>query len=64
MAKSIATTEIIRTERIPYQSIEIQSNNVYRIQKTHSKITELLGDGVLVRPTSKYLHIQSLLNKE
>ena len=42
MAKSIATKEVIRTEWITYQSIEIHSNDVYLIQKTHSKITELL----------------------
>ena len=41
------TNEIIRTEWITYQSIEIQSNDVHQIQKTHSKITELLGDGVI-----------------
>ena len=57
------TNEIIRTEWITYQSIEIQSNDVYRIQETHSKITELLGEGVLVTPSSPNSHIQSLLIK-
>jgi len=57
------TNEIIRSEWITYQSIEIQSNDVHRIQKTHSKITELLGDGVLVRPSSPEFTYSKLADK-
>ena len=57
------TNEIIRTEWITYQSIEIQSNDVHRIQKTHSKITELLGEGVIVRPSSPEYTYSKLADK-
>ena len=63
MAKSIAKKEIIRTAWITYQNIEIQSNNIYRIQKTHSKITQLLGEGVLVRPSSPEFSYSKLSDK-
>ena len=62
--KNPKTNEIIRTEWITYQNIEIQSNDVYRIQKTHSKITELLGKGVRVSPSSPNLLIQNLQIRE
>ena len=45
------TNEIIRTEWITYQNIEIESRDVYNIQKTYSQITELLGKGVRVKPS-------------
>ncbi len=55
--------EIIKTEWITYQNIEIQSNYVYRIQKTHSKITELLGKGVRVSPNSPKFTYSRLADK-
>ena len=61
--KNPKTNEIIRTEWITYQNIEIQSNDVYRIQKTHSKITELLGEGVIVKPSSPEYTYSKLANK-
>ena len=56
--------EIIRTEWFTYQSIELQSNDVYRIQKTHSKITQLLGEGVLVRPSFPEFTYSKLADKK
>ena len=61
--KNPKTNEIIRTEWITYQSIEILSNDVHRIQKTHSKITELLGDGVFVSPSSPEFTYSKLADK-
>ena len=61
--KNPKTNEIIRTEWITYQNIEIQSNDVYRIQKTHSKITELLGKGVRVSPSSPQFTYSRLADK-
>ena len=52
ITKNPKTNEIIRTEWITYRNIEIQSNDVYRIHKTHSKITELLGKEVGVSQSS------------
>ena len=61
--KNPKTNEIIRTEWITYQNIEIQSNDVYTIQKTHSKITELLGKGVRVSPSSPQFTYSRLADK-
>ena len=36
---------------------------MYRIQKTHSKITELLGNGVFVRPSSPEFTYSKLADK-
>tara|TARA_Y100000589_G_C27175479_1_gene638530 strand:- start:666 stop:1448 length:783 start_codon:yes stop_codon:yes gene_type:complete len=57
------TNEIIRTEWITYQNIEIQSSDVYRIQRTHSKITELLGKGVRVSPSEPKYTYSKLADK-
>ena len=61
--KNPKTNEIIRTEWITYQSIEIQSSDVYRIQKTHSQITELLGKGVRVSPNAPKFTYSKLSDK-
>ncbi len=55
--------EIILTEWITYQNIEIQTNYVYRMQKTHSKITELLGKGIRVSPSSPKFTYSKLSDK-
>ena len=57
------TNEIIKTEWITYQSIEIESRDVYNIQKTHSQITELLGQGVRVIPSSPEFTYSKLADK-
>ena len=57
------TNEIIKTEWITFQDIIINSNDVYRIQKTHSKITELLGKGVRVRPSAPKFTYSKLADK-
>jgi len=63
ITKHPKTNEIIRTEWITYQDIEIQSNDVYRIQDAHSKITELLGKGVRVSPSSPKFTYSQLADK-
>jgi len=57
------TNEIIRTEWITYQNIEIESRDVYNIQKTHSQITELLGKGVRVKPSRPEFTYSKLADK-
>ena len=57
------TNEIIRTEWITYQNIEIESRDVYNIQKTHSQITELLGKGVRVKPSRLEFTYSKLADK-
>tara|TARA_B100000963_G_C22176848_1_gene472738 strand:- start:96 stop:413 length:318 start_codon:yes stop_codon:yes gene_type:complete len=57
------TNEIIRTEWITYQSIVIKSNDVYRIPKTHSEITQLHGEGVLIRLSSPEFTYSKLTDK-
>ena len=57
------TNEIIRTEWITYQNIEIESRDVYKIQKTHSQITELLGKGVRVKPSRPEFTYSKLADK-
>ena len=48
--KNYKTGEIISTKWITSQLIEIESNDVFNIDATYRKISELLGQGVLVRP--------------
>tara|TARA_B100000524_G_scaffold152005_1_gene77042 strand:+ start:51 stop:833 length:783 start_codon:yes stop_codon:yes gene_type:complete len=57
------TNEVIKTEWITYQSIEIESRDVYNIQKTHSQITELLGQGVRVIPSRPEFTYSKLADK-
>ena len=57
------TNEIIRTEWITYQNIEIEIRDVYNIQKTHSQITELLGKGVRVKPSHPEFTYSKLADK-
>tara|TARA_Y100001978_G_scaffold191553_1_gene195768 strand:- start:260 stop:1042 length:783 start_codon:yes stop_codon:yes gene_type:complete len=61
--KNPKTNEVIRTEWITYQNIEIQSNDVYRIQEANSNITELLGKGIMVRPSSPEFTYSKLAEK-
>ncbi len=44
------TGELVSTKWITSQWIEIESKDVSKIFKTHRKISELLGEGVLVSP--------------
>ena len=44
------TGEIISTEWVTKQLIEIESNDVFNIDQTYRRTSELLGQGVLVRP--------------
>ena len=44
------TGEIISSEWVTKQLIEIESNDVFNIDQTYRKMSELLGKGVLVRP--------------
>ena len=48
--KNYKTGEIISTKWITSQLIEIESNDVFNIDATYRKISELLGQGVLVSP--------------
>ena len=50
ISKHLKTGEIISTNWITTQWIEIESNDVYNIDKTYRKSSDLLGKGVLVRP--------------
>ena len=52
-----------RTEWITFQNIEIESKDVYNIQKTHSQITELLGKGVRVKPSRPEFTYSKLADK-
>jgi len=63
ITKHPKTNEIIRTEWITYQNIEIESRDVYNIQKTHSQITELLGKGVRVKPSQPEFTYSKLADK-
>ena len=44
------TGELVSTKWITSQWIEIESKDVSKVFKTHRKISELLGEGVLVSP--------------
>ena len=52
VTKNTKTGEIISTHWLTSQWIEIESTDVANINKTHRKISELLGKGVLVKPNS------------
>ncbi len=48
--KNSKTGEIISTKWVTTQWIEIESDDVFNIDKTYRKMSELLGQGVLVKP--------------
>ena len=50
ISKNPKTGEIISKKWVTSQWIEIESNDVFNIDKTYRKVSELLGQGVLVRP--------------
>jgi len=50
ISKNPKTGEIISKKWVTSQWIEIESNDVFNIDKTYRKVSELLGKGVLVRP--------------
>ena len=50
ISKNPKTGEIISRKWVTTQWIEIESNDVVKIDKTYRKMSELLGEGVLVRP--------------
>ena len=52
ITKNTKTGKIISTEWITSQWIEIESTDVFNINKAHRKISELLGQGVMVKPSS------------
>ena len=61
--KNPKTNEIIRTEWITYQDIRIASRDVYKIRETHSQVTDLLGQGVLVKPSAPKFTYSKLADK-
>ena len=50
VTKNSKTGAIISTKWVTTQWIEIESNDVFNIDKTYRKMSELLGKGVLVKP--------------
>ena len=56
--------EIIRTEWITYQNIEIESEDVYNIQKTHSQITRIARQRVRVKPNRPEFTYSKLADKK
>ena len=48
--KNSKTGEIISTKWVTTQWIEIESDDVFNIDKTYRKMSELLGQGVLIKP--------------
>ena len=57
------TGELISTNWITTQWIEIESKNVSKIDKTHRKISSLLGEGVLVTSSSPEFTYTKLAEK-
>ena len=51
VTKNYKTGEIISTKWITSQLIEIESNDVFNIDQTYRKMSELLGKGVIVKPS-------------
>ena len=51
ISKNPKTGEIISRKWVTNQWIEIESNDVFNIDQTYRKTSELLGKGVLVRPS-------------
>ena len=49
--KNPKTGEIISKNWVTTQWIEIESNDVFNIDQTYRQMSELLGKGVLVRPS-------------
>ena len=49
--KNPETGEIISKKWVTNQWIEIESNDVFNIDQTYRKVSELLGKGVLIRPS-------------
>ncbi len=49
--KNTKTGDIISTKWVTNQWIEIDSDDVFNIDQTYRKISELLGQGVLVKPS-------------
>ena len=52
VTKNTKTGEIISTHWLTSQWIEIESTDVANINKTHRKISDLLGQGIEVKPNS------------
>ena len=51
VTKNYKTGERISTKWITSQLIEIESNDVFKIDQTYRKMSELLGKGVIVKPS-------------
>ena len=51
VTKNYKTGEIISTKWITSQLIEIESNDVFKIDQTYRKMSDLLGKGVIVKPS-------------
>jgi len=51
VTKNYKTGEIISTKWITSQLIEIESNDVFNIDQTYRKMSDLLGKGVIVKPS-------------
>ena len=51
VTKNYKTGEVISTKWITSQLIEIESNDVFNIDQTYRKMSELLGKGVIVKPS-------------
>ncbi len=63
ITKNTKTGKIISTEWITSQWIEIESTDVFNINKAHRKISELLGQGVMVKPSSPKFTYTKLAGK-
>ena len=63
ISKNNQTGKIISTHWLTSQWIEIESTDVVNINKVHRKISQLLGKGVLVKPSSPKFTYTKLAGK-